>query len=83
MTTIRDATKVSQYVNTKDNPVDDASRSRKVDDLLNGSRWIEGPSFLWKPERYWPESTMEISIPVDDPEVKRNLTVNTDCYGLT
>ncbi len=78
VTTIRDASNVSQwrYVNTKDNPADDASRGRKVDDLVTGSRWIEGPSFLWKPERYWPESIMEIGIPADDPEVKRDVTVN-------
>ena len=71
VTAIRDATDVSQwkYVNTKDNPADDASRGRKVDDLVTGSRWIEGPSFLWKPEEYWPESIMEIGIPADDPEV--------------
>ena len=78
VTTIRDATNVSQwrYVSTKDNPADDASRGRKVDDLVTGSRWIEGPSFLWKPERYWPESILETSIPADDPEVKRDFTVN-------
>lgn len=78
VTTIRDATKVSQwkYVNTKDNPADDASRGSKVNDLLTGSRWIEGPSFLWKSERYWPENIMEISIPADDPEVKSEFVVN-------
>ena len=76
VTTIRDATKVSQwkYVNTKDNPADDASRGMKVEDLLDRSRWIEGPNFLWKPERYWPENIIEISIPLDDPEVKKDFT---------
>ena len=79
VTTIRDATKVSQwkYVNTKDNPADDASRGMKVEDLLTRSRWIEGPNFLWKPERYWPENIIEISIPLDDPEVKKDFMVNS------
>lgn len=75
VTIIRNASKVIQwrYVSTKDNPADNASRGRKVADLLTGSRWIEGPSFLWKTERYRPESTMEISIPVDDPEVRTSV----------
>ena len=49
ITTTRDTTNISQwrYINTKDNPAEDASQGMKVDNL--GSRWIEGPKFLWKP----------------------------------
>lgn len=78
VTTIRDATHISQwrYINTKDNPADDASRGMKVEDLLNGGRWIEGPKFLFKPEKDWPSDITEATIACDDPEVKKEVTVN-------
>nr|XP_029137104.1 uncharacterized protein LOC114921369 [Labrus bergylta] len=45
VTTIRDATHVSQwrYIHTKENPADDASRGMKVGDLLNGGMMDGGP----------------------------------------
>lgn len=76
---IRDATHVSQwrYINTKDNPADYASRGMKVGDLLNGGSWIEGPKFLFDPEKDWPSDITEATITDDDLEVKRDATVNT------
>ena len=79
VSTIRDATHVSQwrYINTKDNPADYASRGMKVGDLLNGGNWIEGPRFLFDPEKDWPTDITAATISVDDVEVKRDATVNT------
>ena len=51
VSTIRDATHVSYHVNTKDYPADYASRGMKVGDLLTSGSWIEGPKFLFDPEK--------------------------------
>ena len=45
------------YVDTKSNPADDASRGIRMQELVNGSRWINGPEFLWKNESHWPTSS--------------------------
>lgn len=40
-------------------------------------RWINGPDFLHRSEENWPKSDFDLHvIPVDDPEVKRDLKVN-------
>ena len=41
------------YVETKSNPADDASRGINAQALLEHSRWIKGPEFLWQPEEDW------------------------------
>ena len=76
---IREASDVEQwrYIGSKENPADEASRGMKVDDFLVNKRWIHGPEFLSKPEEEWPKSDLDCSvISSDDPEVKRDLTVN-------
>lgn len=79
---IRDATHVSQwrYINTKDNPADYASRGMKVGDLLTGGSWIEGPRFLFDPERDWPSDITDATIAADDVEVKRDATVRDSLF---
>lgn len=76
VSTIRDTTHVSQwrYINTKGNPADYASM--KVGDLLNGSSWIEGPKFLFYPEKDCPLDITEATIEADDVELKKDVTVN-------
>ena len=78
VSTIRDATHVSQwrYINTKDNPADYAFRGMKVGDLLAGGSWIEGPRFLFDPEKDWPSDITEAAIAADDVEVKRDARVS-------
>ena len=70
--TIRDFSSPAQwrYVDTKDNPADDASRGMDGPTLLNQRRWINGPEFLWKPDE-WPEQPFAMEEIPDDPEVKR------------
>ena len=46
-------------------------------DLLNGGSWIEGPRFLFDPEKDWPSDITEATIAANDVEVKRNATENT------
>ena len=54
---IRDLTEVNQwkYVDTKENPADDASHAMEIHNFLEQPRWITGPEFLWKPGIEWPE----------------------------
>ena len=69
---IRDHTKPSQWrhVATDVNPADDGSRGLSVEELLNKSKWLVGPNFLW--EKQVP-ITIEASRPISpkDPEVKK------------
>ena len=74
--TIRDATNPYQlrYVESKRNPVDDASRGLDGQELSPQCRWITGPNFLRLPESEWPQLPGDLDdIPVDDSEVKRIL----------
>ena len=46
-------------------------------ELVEGSRWISGPKFLWKPEGLWPQPPEDqdlINLPAGDPEVKKMTT---------
>lgn len=63
---IRDVTHVSQWrhINTNGNPADDASRGLKVEDLLNGGRWIDGPSFSPKQRRNGHQPVQKPTFPV-------------------
>ena len=75
--TIHDASSPSQwrYVNTQFNPADDASRGASADSL---QRWIHGPEFLTQSTETWPQRPvdMNVTIPDDDPEVKKDAVVH-------
>ena len=60
------------YVPTDENPADDASRGKTVDELLS-SDWFTGPSFLWKREIEMP-TEVPLELPVGDPEVRKAQT---------
>nr|XP_054591899.1 uncharacterized protein LOC129156312 [Nothobranchius furzeri] len=76
---IRKATDVNQwrYISSKENPADDGSRGLRAEDFLKGGRWIHGPEFLYKLVEEWPKLDVDHSVvSVDDPEVKKDLTVS-------
>ena len=52
VSTIRETSSPSQwrYVNSAQNPADDASRGLSAEALLKNQRWLRGPEFLWKSE---------------------------------
>ena len=58
---------------TKSNPADDDSRGLDAKDLNKGSRWINGPTFLWKLCQDWREinQTKSPVVSPDDKELKR------------
>ena len=76
---IQEYTSVDQwkYVESKQNPADEASRGLKTQELLN-SRWITGPEFLWENEKHSVNSGKEgHEIQEDDPEVKKPVAMAT------
>ncbi|XP_071819881.1 uncharacterized protein [Apostichopus japonicus] len=75
---ITDTSQPSQwsYVESSENPADDASRGLYADDLIRCHRWILGPDFLWLHENEWPlRQKFERDISLKDPEVKKTATV--------
>ena len=74
---IRDLSDESEwhYVNTKDNPSDDASRGLEVSQEELVTRWFNGPSFLYDATESWPAEE-NVEVPVDDPELKKEVKVN-------
>ncbi|XP_042243339.1 uncharacterized protein LOC121880251 [Homarus americanus] len=52
-----------RHVRSRWNPADDATRGIHVEDMLKECRWIGGPSFLSRPEEYWPR----------EPEIRHEL----------
>ena len=74
---IRDLSEESEwhYVNTKDNPSDDASRGLEALQEERVDRWFNGPSFLYNSKDSWPAEE-NVEIPVDDPELKKEIKVN-------
>ncbi|KAL6490035.1 hypothetical protein MHYP_G00003800 [Metynnis hypsauchen] len=63
------------YVSTDENPADNASRGRSVDELLS-SNWFTGPRFLWEKEIETPSEVIQ-DLSVGDPEVRKAQTLQT------
>ncbi|PFX24881.1 hypothetical protein AWC38_SpisGene10528 [Stylophora pistillata] len=73
---IQDNTSVDQwrYIESKQNPADEASRGMKAQEILD-SRWITGPPFIWEKETQWPTSNEDHNLHDSDPEVKAKRAV--------
>ncbi len=76
LSVIREGSNVNQwnYVSTKDNPADIASRGLNVDDPVQLDKWINGPDFLWRQSEGWPGFTLTHNMDHhedNDPEVKK------------
>jgi hypothetical protein len=72
-----------RYVDTDNNPADDASRGLAVQELVNTSRWFRGPPFLWQTEDAWPNQPEIMSVDLESKvEIKRDPQVYTvKCSG--
>lgn len=76
MQQIWDCTSLKQwlYINTRNNPADDASRGLSVKSLVERKRWINWPAFLWDNEDSWKIPDLEhnfLNLTPDDKEVKK------------
>lgn len=78
---IRDRTTPNQwrYVETDHNPADDASRGLYAQNLIDNSRWWNGPDFLWKPldKQSITDNAEPTYISPEDPEVKKISAMTT------
>ena len=76
---IEDSTDKRQwrYVESEQNPTDEASRGMKVEELQD-SRWIQGPECLWSQECKWLNGDEQShTLRDDDPEVKKSVAMAT------
>ena len=76
---IQDSSSATQWkhVESQDNPADDASHGMKARELQD-SRWLLGPTFLWKKENEWSNCDKvdhSHDVRPDDPEVKRSVVM--------
>ena len=63
------------YIDTLQNPADDASRGLNAMQLVNSTRWCRGPEFLWQNMSVWPVDQQDLGeIQEDDPEIKKTVT---------
>ena len=60
-----------KYIETNENPADESSRGLSPQDLVNNSRWLSGPPFLWEQELPNRNKDVNLDISPDDPEVKK------------
>ncbi|XP_043240719.1 uncharacterized protein LOC122391120 [Amphibalanus amphitrite] len=70
---IRDVSSPAQwrYVDSANNPADDASRGQLADNFIANPRWFDAPAFLWKGRDEWPEPPAGLDRRVEnDPEMK-------------
>ncbi len=75
---IRDGSRPEQwrYINSHENPADDASRGLTASELTGSQRWLNGPHFLQHDEATWlPQPTMGSGKPDADLELKREVQV--------
>ena len=63
------------YIDTKENPADDASRGLGASELIRSNRWWNGPNFLWQPLPDQPNFDPQLSL--DDPEVRKITALTT------
>ena len=61
-----------KHVPSELNPADEVSRGLTVQDMINNSKWLNGPTFLRKNEESWPSdlTNAQNELSDDDPEVK-------------
>jgi len=73
LTTIPGLSSTSDWrcVNRADNPAADASKGLRLDEMMNNSRWLNGPAFLWKEESSWPAMIEVLALKDNDPEVRK------------
>ena len=75
---IRDHTSTKQwhFIESSNNPADDASHGLDSKTKNQIKRWFNGPSFLWDKKQCWLQKCEINEVPVDDPELEKPISVN-------
>ena len=71
------STKQWHFIESSNNPADDASRGLDSKMKNQIKRWFNGPSFLWDKKQCWSQKCQIKEVPVDGPELKIWISVNT------
>lgn len=82
---IHNLSKVNQwrFVDSRQNPADDASRGMSIERFLSSKRWLQGPEFLEKSKAQWPRIPEELgSVLSDDPEVRKEVIITSIVTGV-
>ena len=65
-----------RYVESRNNPADDASRGITINQYLKNEKWFNGPSFLQQPlDKILSTKVGKFDVHDEDPEVKRTVKV--------
>ncbi|KAJ8361750.1 hypothetical protein AAFF_G00427900 [Aldrovandia affinis] len=67
-----------RYVETPENPADDLTRGKTLQDLIGENRWTQGPPFLWLPPDQWPTHPI-----AEGEDVAEELRRPTTCLMAT
>ncbi|KAJ8366331.1 hypothetical protein AAFF_G00361240 [Aldrovandia affinis] len=67
-----------RYVETSENPADDLTRGKTLQDLIGENRWTQGPPFLWLPPDQWPTHPI-----AEGEDVAEELRRPTTCLMAT
>ncbi|XP_073725195.1 uncharacterized protein [Misgurnus anguillicaudatus] len=60
-----------RYVDSVQNPADDLTRGKTLNDLSKPNRWCQGPPFLFDPPENWPSNPTERTT-IDRSELKKS-----------
>ena len=69
------------YVESDENPADDATRGLTARKLMVKSRWLTGPEFLWKDGVFQPNTKEIYPVKENDPELKKATVLKTTADG--
>ena len=69
-----------RHVDSQLNPADDVSRGMTAKELCESSRWIKGPSFLWKTSDQWPtQPALDYSLDTELEIKKQHIMYGIQC----
>lgn len=67
-----------RYVESANNPADDITRGKTLSEMVERSRWSQGPPFLWQSPSEWPTTpTLEV------PDIPEELRKSTFCGAIS
>ena len=69
------------YIESDENPADDATRGLTARELMEKSRWLTGPEFLWKDVEFQPNTKETYPVKENDTELTKVTVLKTTAEG--